>query len=647
MAQSDTLTESEYAARVRTLNVDESVLRGPASASIRPAAPSEPSLEIVSGADEVTVVADPNGAESGSIRLESVLGEGGMGVVHVARQVPLRRQVAVKSVRPEVSGPVPVRELMREAWVTGALEHPNVVPVYALDRSPEGRPWLVMKRVVGRPWSAVIEEDRAGSGFAAALDRHLSVLMDVCRAVHFAHSRGVVHRDLKPDNVMLGDFGEVYVVDWGIAVAVRADADPVFPRLPREPRIVGTPCYMAPEMAAPDYAPLSIRTDVYLLGAILHELVSGERRHLASSAYATLFAAYLSKDPAYRADVPAELASIARKAMSRDPSARFATAEAFRDALEGFLRHRTSARLAADSSEKVSLLEAVVARPRHDASEVHRLAGAARFGFEQALAGWPENAAAKAGLQRTLELLLEHELAVGDHVDAARLLAELPEKRPDFEQRVEALVRSAAAEKARVAALEELGRDMDVGASFLARRVTIVVFGVVWSAVPFFAGALQRRGLYVPNPAGHLLAWAGFAALVGALVFRMRRLFFVNQASARMVWSLVAMLVYVLAVRSIPMLKGESVMQAAAYEMAGYGVISALLGVWMDRVLLVASPAYVLCAIGAALFPEWTWEWLGLATGVALGAVAILMWSPSRARRGPSESNGRADAPPE
>src|SRR5262249_2783401 len=155
--------------------------------------------------------------------------------------------------------------LLTEAVITGSLEHPSIVPVHALGCDDAGRPVLVMKRIEGVCWRGMARDehppgwaaiDAAGGGRRTA---HVANLMAVCNAMHFAHRRGVVHRDLKPGNVMIGSYGEVYVVDWGIAARIEAGPSPV--------ALVGTPAYMAPEMVWGEAHRVDARTDVYLLGA--------------------------------------------------------------------------------------------------------------------------------------------------------------------------------------------------------------------------------------------------------------------------------------------------------------------------------------------------------------------------------------------
>src|SRR5262249_52505984 len=141
--------------------------------------------------------------------------------------------------------------LLRESWITGGLEHPNIVPVHDLTVDESGRPRLLLKRIEGLPWSEVLHDAEAlRQRFASddPLDFNVRVLMQVCSPVNFAHRRGIVPRDLKPQNVMIGEFQEVYVLDWGLAVSLVDDGSGRLPLAADVDEMAGTPAYMAPEM---------------------------------------------------------------------------------------------------------------------------------------------------------------------------------------------------------------------------------------------------------------------------------------------------------------------------------------------------------------------------------------------------------------
>ncbi len=200
--------------------------------------------------------------------MKSLLGEGGMGRVYEARHHSLGRDVAVKTLL-DPENPERVCALITEGAITGSLEHPNIPPIHQLGVAAGGHPVLVMKRILGVPWGDLLR-DKGHDGWRCLQTRdqlvaNVEVLMAVARAVQFAHSRGIVHRDIKPDNVLIDETGEVYLVDWGIATEISNG--------PGE-GIVGTPGFLAPEMVMLDE--LSARTDVYLLGATLHYVLTGD-----------------------------------------------------------------------------------------------------------------------------------------------------------------------------------------------------------------------------------------------------------------------------------------------------------------------------------------------------------------------------------
>src|SRR5262245_25800241 len=237
--------------------------------------------------------------------------EGGLGEVLVAYDEELDREVALKQLHPQFADQARNRErFVREARLTGLLEHPGVVPIYGLGTYPDGRPFYAMRLIKGDSLRQAIERHHAAPAAARrplGLRLLLARFVNVCNAVAYAHSKGIIHRDLKPDNVMLGEFGETLVVDWGLAkplasggahsspspstVEGRGEADPCHPPL-LPPRgeggvhrsgsdltaaggVLGTPAYMSPEQAAGKLDELGPASDVYSLGATLYHLLVG------------------------------------------------------------------------------------------------------------------------------------------------------------------------------------------------------------------------------------------------------------------------------------------------------------------------------------------------------------------------------------
>ena len=311
------------------------------------------------------------------------LGEGGMGTVHLARQVALGREVALKQIHQRSSRKQSMRdELLTEAVLTGKLEHPNIVPIYEVGESAGGDLFYSMKNVKGHEWEETIDD--------LLLRENLKILIDVCDAIAFAHAEGVIHRDLKPQNIMTGGFGEVLVLDWGLAVLAHPGEDVTT-------SAGGTPGCMAPEMINPPFL-VGPRSDVYLLGAILFRFLTGQAPHAGKSARDSLTSASRNEivDPdaerMQSLDPTGELLGVALQAMATEPADRYQTVGEFQAAIREYLAHEESIELAARAADHLE-----DARQSKGYDEFSR----ARFGFETALEQWPGNVRAAEGLNET------------------------------------------------------------------------------------------------------------------------------------------------------------------------------------------------------------------------------------------------------
>lgn len=310
--------------------------------------------------------------------LLDVIGEGGVGVVYEARQASIDRTVAVKMLKPAGAKNADQREkFLSEAVVTGDLDHPNIVPIYDLGTNETGALFYSMKRVQGTPWNKVIGQN--------SMVENLEILLKVADAVGFAHARGVIHRDLKPENTMLGEFGEVLVMDWGLAVAT-ANFRKVG-TITQTTSMGGTPAYMAPEMAAGPVNIVSSASDIYLLGALLYEILTGQPPHTGKTVMKCLMAA--ARNEIAPTEHKGELIEIARRAMATKPADRYASVREFQNALRDYESHSESIALSARADE-----ELIQARTSGD----YQIFSRALFGFEEAAALWSGNPRVQQGV---------------------------------------------------------------------------------------------------------------------------------------------------------------------------------------------------------------------------------------------------------
>ncbi|NOY91449.1 MAG: serine/threonine protein kinase [Deltaproteobacteria bacterium] len=476
-------------------------------------APSS-TIEPVVGADTagrqaLEVLRKLRGAEFERLRPGVTLGQGGMGIVKLAEQVALGRDVAVKSLRPEFTTDAAILSLLREAWVTGSLEHPNIVPIHDVSLDALGRPEVVLKRIEGEHWGdlmhdAALVKERHGAD--NLLEWNLRIFRQVTRAVHFAHSRGIIHRDLKPENVMIGSFGEVYLVDWGIAVSVKDDPSGRIRLAKDATEMAGTPCYMAPEMLGGVESQLSTLTDVYLLGGILFEISEGRPPH-SGSHLAEIVSSILTTPPETQ-HASEELSQILSRAMHAKPSARYESAEQLGLALDDYLRHRGSRCLEARAEESLRelrlLIEAQGAECREE-ERLYALYAECRFGFREALAAWPENAGAQEGSREATELMIELELSHGDGEAAERLLVDLSAPSPNLLERIARTRQEAAAKRARFAALDA---DLDMSTGQRTRALLAAALGVIWTVMPLVKDLFPPVTVY---------GWVGIGSSIGLL----------------------------------------------------------------------------------------------------------------------------------
>jgi len=563
------------------------------------------------------------------VDVRATLGEGGMAYVLSAKQLSLDREVAIKRLRPDLEREGNILPLLQEAWVTGRLEHPNIVPIYRLGRDESGEPVIVMKQIEGMVWRKLVRDPaRAPRSFEGTdpLDWHLEVLSEVCNAVHYAHDRGIVHRDLKPANVMVGDFGEVYVLDWGLAASVEPTDDHL-PDLAEVDEPAGTPAYMAPEMIRGDGSAVDAHTDVYMLGGLLYFALTGRPPHRGETSFEVMFDAYRGAGLEFPDHVDDEIAAICRCALRRDPDQRYDSAEQFRAAILEYKDHRESLRLSERADEKLEAFRDVLdGHSEVDDAVIRQLFGECRFGFEQALEESAWNEGARSGLQTALESMIEYELDRGAYQSAEMLLADLPEDRPDLEAEARALREREESREERLEALEEIENEIDVELGRHARSILVLGLGVLWAVLGAGPAIFQWATGMELGTTEYVLQASVVGAAIGGGIYVGREELFQNDANRTLVAGLLMVFVAEFAVRLIGSGGGVPVPTLMAQEMMMSAMGAGVLAVALDRRLFWASVPYAVGSVLAALQPEFVHPINGSTNIVAMGLLAWAWW---------------------
>ncbi len=322
------------------------------------------------GPEELTALLEQlrlGSAASGRYEQRGELGRGGMGVVRRVLDTSLRRDLAMKVMGASVTRPEdPAREtdalrrFLDEALVTSQLDHPGIVPVHELGVDESGCAYFTMKLVKGTTLRTILDQLHTGTG-GWTLNRVVGVIQRVCEAVAYAHSKRVIHRDIKPPNIMVGRYGETYLMDWGLARMLTqpaaSAAEGVAEERPdnwlfeTEPTLQGTPIYMSPEQACGDIAHVDERSDIYSLGALLYHLLTGRMPYVEpGSTPMPIEVLWRLRREAptplleLAPDAPPTLVAICDRAMARAIEDRYASASEMALALQDYLEDISEAR---------------------------------------------------------------------------------------------------------------------------------------------------------------------------------------------------------------------------------------------------------------------------------------------------------------
>jgi serine/threonine protein kinase len=599
-------TFASFEARFADLDLDEKTLQIEHTKTIVPTKRAyRTTREVMNALPRMTL-----GSESGlggDLKLKGKLGEGGMGIIHVAEQAPLDRLVAVKTPR-SATDDAAINSILQEAYITGMVEHPNVVPIYTLGQSGDGDPMIVMKRIEGVSWQAILKDPSCAPAGQVDLNAHLRILIEVCDAIRFAHHRGIIHRDIKPENVMIGRYGEVYLLDWGIAVSLVRTENPMLRHISDALGVSGTPSYMAPEMTDDDAQNIDERTDVYLLGAVLHEIMTGTGRHEGESLMRVFFSALQSEPVDYSAEVPRELGAIANKATAQKKEDRFQSVDAFRQALLDYLEHRASVELSESADQvwlRLQVLLGTSERNEAQELELHDLFGECRFGYRQALLLWSGNLVASDGFQTCLVEVTKYYISIRNDVGAAASVAQLPVPDLELKRQVAQLSEQRALEKREVTRLKKFSAANDLSTGSKTRSIVAVILGVFWGWSNISAQMAINAGI-IENPIlDHLMAAPRTVGTATFLMVIFRKSLFSNAANRRLMFVLIAALIAVTCGRITAYLLNADLVATQAGEIFLWAFSASMIGIISDLRITFASSLLYISGFLGALYPAY------------------------------------------
>ena len=403
-----------------------------------------------------------------------VLGKGGMGIVKCGQQRYPDREVAIKKVlRPSNTHQ---RMLLHEAQITGQLEHPSIVPIHQIKQDDDGNVEIIMKRVQGKTLLEMLDSVHTTPHYTLPV-MNVQYLIQTCFALEYAHNQNIVHRDIKLENIMVGDFNEVFLMDWGLGMDIVTKKG-------AHPGIVGTPCYMAPEMLSGNPDDIDFRTDVYLMGATIHHWLTGQPLHNGANVRDTLELVLASKPHDYPSEIPTIFGRMLNKACHQAKSERFQTIKELREALEAALEHWEAIQLTERAKTMLDEFESLLGTST-DSTEITKQYLKIRALLESSIEMWKENTTAVEALHSLLILMVDHHIDRLELSVAESLFAELTTPPASLQNKL----LTAQSEYKKLSNAHALAQEYDPLQSKSGRKTLIVSIAATSVLLVSFAGA--------------------------------------------------------------------------------------------------------------------------------------------------------------
>ncbi len=553
--------------------------------------------------------------EHNNIQKKQVLGIGGMGTVYLAEQKFPFRNVAVKQANNDTT--TSQATIFQEAMIAGGLEHPSIVPIYEVQHSEIHGPEIIMKRIEGQTFLELIQEKQGKDGW---IKRAFHICIAICQALEYVHSKRILHRDIKPENIMLGRFGEVYLLDWGLAVPMD-NAE----HLPKG--ICGSLQYMPPEMLLGDPSVLDERTDIFLLGATLHEAITGEARYSGTSMEDIKEQIRRCKEKVINRENGEMIGAIINKACARNPNDRYQSMQDFRTELELFLERREAVVLRNMADKERSTLEEGL-KKQLPAKLLFPHFHRARFAYERALEIWNEDMDSKKGLFQLLMTAIQFHLSRHE-LDVVEQLFKYAKPNSSKEKDLFMLRhRQYESMKHERRRLESIASKYDFFPSMRSLIIVVITFVSIAVIALSFLKPLQQLDASLVSPA--LLFYHSIFYLFPVALFLIlgRELIQKNLAIRKVVTAIFGSIFIVMLHRWIAMEQGDATHAIIAVDFFILGVGFASCSPILSSGLFLAVISIGI-GMGTYLFPQTVWMGtLGftLSTIILLGFDGWRMW---------------------
>ena len=465
----------------------------------------------------------PDNVHTDIPRVLGVLAKGGMATIYEAEQLIPSRKVVVKKIENEHDLELQ-HSLYQEAMIMGSLDHPNIIPIHQIIME-NNTPSVVMKLVRGQTLKQKIQQ-------GCTILEAMRIILQVCHAVEYAHRQEIIHRDIKPSNIMIGDFNEIYLLDWGIAI----DKNQL--HLAME-GLVGSPSFMAPEMLSGKPETITEQTDIYLLGTTLHYALTGQRRHEANS-FSELFQ-MIEEAPSYEYDpsIPKELGSLLNSTCHKDPQSRPQNVKEFHTSLLSICNHWEVIQLSMEGEQRAQQCYS-----EQDNIQKEKRFTKARQDFEYALRIWPDSETAKEGLQDLLRHMLDWYIQNKNPREAHKTYLLLNEENPELLSKITELLEGNTFLNKEQVRLLQIGQAND----FVQTKETSAAFskfigiGAIMTTV---TGNMTQ--FFYQFPLTHELLWASalfILVLISFLMYSRRAVWMHNRSMERMCISALGTLIF-------------------------------------------------------------------------------------------------------